>query len=610
MDKSFVFKLNPEYSLNDSIQSMVTTLNGILKTDNFKMTPQIMDQLKELGDIMNEEFKVQDVIKELPKKDMTETKAVYQSVQQNEVELSLLGFTPKTLQKLKSKGFTKTTNVLELVDKIYYEYPHEMEDVVIELLKLIEVIHPEAFRKYVQSIDETGDNLLMDSAIVKVENLALYLLSKDKVDLNQQNQHGYTFLMYVCKNSWNHIFDRILPYVDIMIKNEHQETALHYAVESKNEYMCEKLLKKMKDEDLFELSLHQNNALLTVARGSFENHCIELMRRAPLLMCQVNKQNDTILHIASRYELKRVLQEIFQHYFELFDVDFVNIRNTNGYTAVDLMLIKKLKKEYSFMIHSGKLNESIYEIYSSTKTKTYDQSFMGIMILNKKEESLVERCLKTILYKKSDRINWLHYFCMYTLSYSMRSYFALFFDELKDSFDDVSLRIYSMTKTLLMVLIEVEWYEFVDIILSIENIDKYVSTLSHKDHAILTTEIAKTSLLEEEEKKTALYIACEKVKKNKTVIEKLLMKTNLSFYQDFDGIEHLQKCKKMILHLNDKHVNQLFDEKIKELRKEKMVLVSSKESTSKYLFQEFSDSDFEQREVNRRCSFIPLTFEL
>jgi hypothetical protein len=604
MEKTLVFNIKKDGSFTESIGNMLTAVNDFLKTSGTQMTTQMMQQIQEIEGIMKKEKE-----EEKKPRDMTETKAVYQSLQQNEVELSLLGFTPKTLQKLKSKGFTKTTNVLELVDKIYYEYPYEMEDVVIELLKLIEVIHPEAFRKYVQSIDETGDNLLMDSAIVKVENLALYLLSKDKVDLNQQNQHGYTFLMYVCKNGWNPIFDRILPYVDIMIKNEHQETALHYAVESKNEYMCEKLLKKMKDEDLFELSSHQNNALLTVARGSFEDLCIELMRRAPLLIYQMNKQNDTILHIASRYELKRVLQEIFQNHFESFDMDFVNIRNTNGYTAVDLMLIKKLKKEYSFMIHSGKLNESIYEIYSSTKTKTYDQSFMGIMILNKKEESLVERCLKTISYKKSDRINWLHYFCMYTLSYSMRSYFALFFDELKDSFDDVSLRIHSMTKTLLMVLIEVEWYEFVDIILSIENIDKYVSTLSHKDHSILTTEIAKTSLLEEE-KKTALYIACEKVKKNKTVIEKLLMKTNLSFYQDFDGIEHLQKCKKMILHLNDKHVNQLFDEKIKELRKEKMVLVSSKESTSKYLFQEFSDSDFEQREVNRRCSFIPLTFEL
>lgn len=627
MEQNIVFKMDSSNELvMESIQSMITSIDTLLKTTEKKdFTPKIMEKIRELENLMKSESSTtiltgenaKKMIKKItdfsntrivvPKEQTEEEKELIKTTKQTEVDIDRLGLSEKSVQKLKAKGFMKTDNVLDLVDKIYYEYPHEMEEVVIELLTMIEMIHPDAFRRYVQSTDETGDNLLMDTAIVKLEKMALYLLSKDRVDLNYQNKHGYTFLMYVCKNGWNQIFDRILPYVDILIKNEHHETALHYTIESKNTYMCEKLIQKMKDEDLFELTNHQNNALLSVARGAMEEISLSLIQRAPLLMYQVNKQNDTILHLACRHEMKKVLNEIFKHHFDKFDIDFINLRNHNGYTALDLMLPKKLKKEYQFMIHSGKLNDSIYEIYPKSKSRTYDQSFIGMMIVEKKEESLIQKCLKTIPYRRSDRINWLHYYCMLTLSHSSKATFAILFNELKENIRDLSFRIQTHTKTLLMILIEKEWYEFVEAVLDKENIVEYVSTLSQAEFMIPKSSGIEVipSGIRNEDRKTALYIACEHERKHKTVIEKLLKNTDLRFYQNFDGIQHLQKCKKMVTSLHDKYLNQLFDEKIKEIEKEKTVLVEQSKSTSKYLFRDLTDHDFEVRSVNRRCSFTP-----
>jgi hypothetical protein len=251
------------------------------------------------------------------------------------------------------------------------------------------------------------------------------------------------------------------------------------------------------------------------------------------------------------------------------------------------------------MIHSGKLNDSIYEIYPKCKSRTYDQSFIGMMIVEKKEESLIQKCLKTIPYRRSDRINWLHNYCILTLSYSSKATFAILFNELKEYIQDLSFRIQTYTKTLLIILIEKEWYEFVEAILDKENIVEYVSTLCQSEFMIPISS-------GNEDRKTALFTACEHERKHKIVIEKLLRHTNLSFYQNFNGIEHLQKCKKMVSSLHDKHLNQLFDEKIKELEKEKKGLVEQPLSTtSKYLFKDLTETDFEDRPVNRICSYSP-----
>lgn len=633
MEKQVVLKMDS--SSNElvmlSIQSMISSIDTLLKTtskDDF--SPKIIGKIKELESYMKLESSTKVLTGEKARKmiqklaDFTNTKSIddikmlsldnnppivkekekskeekelIQTVKQTEVEIKLLGLSDKSVEKLKAKGFIKTDNVLDLVDKIYYEYPIEMEEVVIELLMLIERVHPDAFCKYIQSMDETGDNLLMDTGIVKLEKMALYLLSKDKFDLNQQNNHGYTFLMYVCKNGWNYIFDRILPYVDIQIKNEHKETALHYTIESKNQYMCEKLIQKMKDEDLFELSSYQNNALFTVVRGGFEDLSLSILKRAPLTLLMINKQNDTILHLASRHECKKLLNEILENHFEKFDEELINLQNINGFTALDIMLQKNFKNEYTKIILSGKLNDVIYDIYSSSKTKMYDQSFIGQMILKKKDISLIEHCIKTISYTRPDRFEWLYYFCMLTASYQMKSVFHLFFDMLKESMKIPSFRTNTYPKSLFMVLIEMDWYEYVEIILENEYLIEYISQLS------------------KEEKKTALYYECIKEKKRRNVIFKLLKMTNLAYYPKFDGIEHLQECKKLILYMHDKPLNKLFEEKMRELDifkkeiKKDMNQILDKPSTSKYLFHDISDSHFEERVVDRQCTFTPRLYK-
>ncbi len=596
-EQQFIFKLKK----NSSFDGLLESINKSIQSVNQQLTPEILGQVKNLERIITETMSSLSTTKEV-----TELKDKLVPVKKNieelekkypEIEISNLGFSENTVRKLKKKGFVKTDNILDLVDKIYYEFPHEMEDVVIEILGKVETIHPSAFERYIQSKDETGDNLLMDTAIVKLENMALYLLSKNKIDLNQQNQHGYTFLMYICKNGWNHIFDMILPQVNIMLKNQYQETALHFAIENKNEKMVKQFIDLMRDEDLFELSSAQNNALFSLVRGEFDDLSVSVLKRAPNTLLMINKQNDTILHMATRYQCKKLLNEIFTHHLHKFDSDFFNIQNTNGFTCLDLMLTKNMKKEYTTLIYSNKLNSVIYDIYSSSTTKTYDQSFIGQLILKKRDIHLIEHCLKTISYTKSDKIEWLYYFCMLTLSYHMRPMFILFFNMLKEIMRVQVIRINSYPKTLLMVLIELEWYEFVEEILEIEHLSEYVSLIS------------------QEEKKTALFYACEKENKRKNVIEKILQMTNLSFYQDFSGLDHLQKCKKLVIPLHDKSLNRLFDEKIKEFSKLNIEKFDIQEwvkrpLTTKYLFQEFSDSDFERREVNRRCSFSRLTLEV
>jgi hypothetical protein len=602
-EEQVIFKLK-----NDStFENMLSTIRKSIESVNQKITPDILEQIKDLEKMISETMNsVTHVKKEItsienttsttllvPLKKGTEIK----QIKNQEVEISKLGFSKDSERKLKKRGFVKTDNILDLVDKIYYEYPHEMEDVVIEILQTVEKIHPSAFERYIQSKDETGDNLLMDTAIVKLEKMALYLLSKNKIDLNQQNQHGYTFLMYICKNGWNHIFDLIIPHVNIMIKNEHNESALHFAVENKNEKMVKQFIDLMKDEDLFELSSFQNNALFSVVRGGFDDLSVSIVKRVPNTLFMINKQNDTILHMATRYQCKKLLYEIFTNHIDKFDEDLLNLQNTNGYSSIDLMLTHHLKKELSMMIYSGKLNSVIYDIYSSSNTKMYDQSFIGQMILKKKDISLIEHCLKTIPYTKSDKSEWLYYFCMLTLSYQMKPVFKLFFQMLKEKIGKQMIRTNPYPKTLLMALIEMEWYDYVEEILQINHISEYISILS------------------EEDKKTALFYACEKEKKRKNVIERLLSMTNLAFYSNFNGLDHLQKCKKLVIPLHDKSLNKLFDEKIKELIELKngkidMDVSLKRPLTSKYLFQEFSDSDFECREVNRECSFSRLTFEV
>ncbi len=604
----FIFKLKNDTTLD----SLLTSINKSIQSVNQQLTPEILSKVKDLEKILTETMSSMSNTKS----DLTPTKnnhsevkvlkeesiSLRKSIEDSEkkypeIEISKLGFSENTVRKLKKRGFVKTDNIIDLVDKIYYEYPHELEDEIIEILGKIELIHPSAFERYIQSKDETGDNLLMDTAIVKLEKMALYLLSKNKIDLNQQNQHGYTFLMYICKNGWNHIFDKIIPHVDIMKKNEHGETALHFAVENKNEKIVKQLIDIMKNEDLLELSSFQNNALFTVVRGGFDDISLSILKREPSTLFMINKQNDTILHLASRYECKKLLNEILKNHLDKFDEVLINLQNTNGYSSIDLMLTHHLKKELSIMIYSGKLNSVIYDIYSSSNTKMYDQSFIGQMILKKKDISLIEHCLKTIPYTKLDKLEWIYYFCLLTLSYQMRSVFVLFFNMLKENMRFKILHTHAYPKTLLMVLIEMEWYDFVEEILKNEYLIEYVSLLSN------------------EEKKTALFYACEKDKKKKNVIEKLLNMTNLAFYSDFNGLDHLQKCKKLVIPLHDKSLNKLFDEKIKELIELKNGKIDmdeflKKPLTSKYLFQEFSDSDFEQRDVNRRCSFSRLDFEV
>jgi len=206
-------------------------------------------------------------------------------------------------------------------------------------------------KDFLKKFDTMGRTPLMFASSYDNEGIVKLLLNKNKGDnINQQNRHGDTALIFACENKNNYDTVKLLldNRAEINIKNKYGQTALDIACENNFKNIVELLLEKGA-----EINIKNTNSEtpLWIACEKGHEEIVELLLEKGAEINIKNKDDDTPLWIACKKGYQKIVELLLEK-----GADINNI-NKIGYTPLWIACEKGHEKIVELLLNKdAKIN--------------------------------------------------------------------------------------------------------------------------------------------------------------------------------------------------------------------------------------------------------------